>query len=471
MKQRYLTESYQTPITGDYDVVVAGGGTAGVAAALAAARNGAKTAVIESGNVLGGTLLGGGIIWMSFFNNYLAHGVEKKQCVGGIAAELVDRMVKNGDSPGHYEELVCTGHESVGTHVDREKLIVLLLSLLQEERITLYLRTMAVGAVMDGEAISGVLIENKSGRQMLRTKTVIDATGDGDLAAKAGAAWKDERRRHPIGYIFGMGNVDLNRAEQFAEENGLIGHLAYGEKGSETDRIIRLDIDIQRYDHPIVRPFMQEYGHWGPYIISTHEKEATYINGMSTQKCYLDSVGAEQRFDPMDVESLSKAAVFLKKRTVEYARILQQYIPGFEKAYINWSAENLGVRSTRCIVCDYDITRNDVVHSVIPKDSIALFGSCDAFGFGCTIEDGRWFGIPYRALLPKGVENLFVIGRSITSDWVAHMSTRLVVSCMAQGEAAGTAAAICAAEGIGTRLLPTALLQQTLQEQGAILDL
>lgn len=470
MKQ-HLIEHLQTPITERYDTIVVGGGTAGVVSAIAAARNGARTAIIESGNVLGGTLLSGGIIWMSFFNNYLAHDVEKKQVVGGIAAELVDRMVKTGNSPGHYEELACAGHESVGTHVDREALTCFLLSLMQEEGVVIYLRTIAVGAVMDGASVSGVVIENKSGRQVLACKTAIDASGDGDLAVKAGADWKDERDRHPIGYIFGMGNVDLNRAKAFGEAEGLIGHLAYGDKGSEKDRIIRLDIDIQRYDHPVVRPFMQEYGHWGPYIISTHENEATYINGMSTQKSYIDSVGGAPRFDPMDVESLSKAAVFLKKRTVEYARLLQQYVPGFENAYINWSADKLGVRSTRCIVCDYDITRSDVVHSVVPEDAVALFGSCDAFGFGCTIEDGKWFGIPYRAILPKGVENLFVIGRSITSDWVAHMSTRLVVSCMAQGEAAGTAAAICALEGCRSRALPVERLQERLAAQGVLLQL
>lgn len=465
MKQ--IKEMLVTPVREEFDVIVAGGGTGGVVAAIAAARGGARTAIVEQGNVLGGTLLGGGLIWMSFFNNYMAHKVEKVQLVRGIPQELVDDMVREGHSPGHYEEQLKVGHETAGTQVDRELLIKMLLELMEKEGVKLFLGTMVSGVVKEGDCLKGVIVQSKSGRQALLCKNVIDASGDGDVAYMAGEEWSDGTRKHPIGLIFGMGNVDLYAMRDYAEKKGVLSNLGYGEKGSATDKIVRISFEGRKLAE--FAPFMEEYGHWGPYIVSTHEREATYINGISTQECFLDGIRGERRFNALDVADLAGAQVFLRKRTIDFSKLLIKYMPGFENAYVNWSAPALGVRSTRVVSCVYDITREDVVKGRIPEDSIGLFGASDAYDFGATIEGGKWFGIPYRAILPKHIDNLFVIGRSITTDWVAHMSTRLVASCMLQGQAAGAAAALCAGNGISPRGLDVKLLRRQLKKDGAFL--
>lgn len=474
----YVSERLQTPVRGEYDVLVAGGGTAGIVAALAAARNGAKTALIERQMFLGGTLLGGGIKWMSFFNAYLAHNVEKKQCVGGIGQELVDRMVAEGGGPGHIEERINFGHESVGTQVDRELLMKVLLEMAEEAGVSLFLNTMTVGTVKEENRVAGLFIQSKSGREALLAKCVVDCTGDGDVAACAGEAYENLSDRLGIGLMFGMGNVDLNRAVRYASEQKILSHLGLGNKGSDTDHIIWAAIDL--YKDPHFSEFMNQYGIWGPYISSTHENEATYINGITTtvsreNSANPDADGLAEALPPfcntngIDARALSECEVYLREKIFEWAELLKAHLPGFERAHVCWTAPDLGVRSTRRIACEYDITASDIADGVIPDDSIGIFGGNDSNYYDSTIKGGKWFGIPYRALVPKTVDGLLMAGRMITSDFTAHMSTRLVGACFLAGQAAGTAAALCARESILPRALSADRLREVLRRDGAIL--
>ena len=475
----YLFETLQTPVRGEYDVIVAGGGTAGIVATIASARNGARTALVEREMFLGGTLLGGGIKWMSFFNAYLAHDIEKKQCVGGIGQEMVDRMIAEGGGPGHIEEKINFGHESVGTQVDRELLMKVLLEMAEESGVSLFLNTMAVSTVKTDNRITGILIESKSGREALLAKCVVDCTGDGDIAALAGAAFENCSDQLGVGLLFGMGNVDLNRAVQYASEQKILSHLGLGDKGSERDHVIWAAIDL--YKDPHFSDFMKKYGIWGPYISSTHEDEATYINGLTTtvtreNSANPDAEGLAEARPPfcnlngLDARALSECEVYLRKKVFEWAEMLKQFLPGFERAHVSWTAPDLGVRRTRQIACEYAIADRDVAEGVIPEDRIGIFGGNDANYYGSTIREGGWFGIPYRSLIPKSVDGLFVAGRMITSDWTAHMSTRLVGACFVTGQAAGTAAALCAAENILPRAVPVDQLQDVLRRNGAILE-
>ena len=215
---------------------------------------------------------------MSFFNAYLAHGIEKKQCVGGIGQEMVDRMIAEGGGPGHVEEKINFGHESVGISGS---------GTFDEgasgdgrggRRLPVF-NTMAVSAVKTDNRITGILIESKSGREALLAKCIVDCTGDGDIAALAGAAFENCSDQLGVGLLFGMGNVDLNRAVQYASEQKILSHLGLGDKGANATMLSgRLSIStrIPFFD------FMKKYGIWGPYISSTHEDEATYINGITT---------------------------------------------------------------------------------------------------------------------------------------------------------------------------------------------
>ncbi len=467
-----INEELNTPVREETDVIVVGGGTAGVIAAIAAARSGAGTILVEQGNVPGGVLLGGGIKWMSFFNAYLAHGVEKKQCVAGIGQELVDIMKAEGHSPGHVEEAIDFGHESVGTQVDRELLINALLQILEREGVKLYLSTMFCDVVKDGRQVRGVIIQSKSGREALLAKAVIDCTGDGDVAARAGVPYTDMPERLGIGLMFGMGNVDLNRTIAYGEGKGINSHLGYGEKGSDSDKVCWLAIDLVK--DPVFKDFMEQNSVWGPYIVSTHEGEATYINGVSTPA--LRDAVKNGRFarnpyiNAVSADELTEAQLFLRERVFRFAAMLKDKLPGFENSYVNWTAPSMGVRSTRCVECEYDITDEHVINCLIPEDTIGIFGGNDSNYYGSTIKGGRWFGIPYRAIVPRHIDGLLVAGRMITRDFVAHMSTRLVGSCFIQGQAAGTAAAMSAASGVAVRDVDISALRRRLEADGVVLS-
>ena len=151
------------------------------------------------------------------------------------------------------------------------------------------------------------------------------------------------------------------------------------------------------------------------------------------------------------------------------AELLKERVGGFENAFIDWLSPVTGIRFVRQVECDYDITQDDINNQIIPKDTIGLYGTQDAHSKGFDIKGGGYYGIPYRALLPKKVENLLVAGKMISSDWVVWMSTRLAGACFLQGQATGTAAAMAAKSGKTVRSLDTDELRSTLKKDGVFL--
>lgn len=166
---------------------------------------------------------------------------------------------------------------------------------------------------------------------------------------------------------------------------------------------------------------------------------------------------------------LSDAEIKLRLQVKQLSDMLIRYIPGFEHAYLSWTPEKVGVRLTRIVKCEHVLTLDEIVSGTRFPDEVFLYGFHDCAP-RITIRDGKWYGFPYRALVPVGVEGLLVAGRCVTREWEAHMSTRNTVSCMAQGQAVGTAAALCAREGVLPRKLDVQLLRRTLREQGVFLD-
>jgi hypothetical protein len=150
------------------------------------------------------------------------------------------------------------------------------------------------------------------------------------------------------------------------------------------------------------------------------------------------------------------------------SKMLKEHIPGFEKANLTWTPASVGVRYTRVIDCEHDMTLDEIVNCQRFDDEVMLYGFHDCAP-QIMIKDGGYYGIPYRAFLPKGVEGLLVAGRLITSTWEAHMSTRNTVSCMAQGQAVGTAAAMAAKAGINVRQIDVAKLREVLKSQDVFL--
>lgn len=457
MEQMFIAEDLQTPVTYQCDVLVCGGGTAGVVAAIAAARNHADTILIESKGYVGGTLVDGAGPLHSFFNLHKAfENAEKKQVVKGIAQELIERLMEENGSYGHLEQEKGGNYDSAITLIDWEIYKDLALTMLEEAGVKILLHTNAVLAVKDADTLTGVVIEGKSGREAIMAKTVIDTTGDADIAALAGACFVKRQDTTSAGMPFGMADVNMRRLVAWLKEKDLIYQFIEGDKGCEDDTVIRLGFHLKEV--PEFTEFMEKNGMWGPLGFSYHRNNFTYINAANLKNV-----------DATDTEALSKAEITLRHQIMKLAKMLKQYIPGFENAYVNWTPAKIGIRLTRIVDCEYDLTVDEIVNGTRFDDEVFLYGFHDCAP-RIVIKDAKYYGFPYRALLPKKIESLLVAGRCVTSTWEAHMSTRNTVSCMAQGQAAGTAAALAIKKSCSVRELDVKLLQKTLKQQGVVLE-
>ena len=453
----YIQETLSTPVRYQCDVLVCGGGTAGFVAALAAARNGADTLLIEHNGFIGGTLVNGAGPLHSFFNLYNAYPeAGRHQVVQGIAQELVDRLKARRQSPGHMEMKKGGNYDSVITLIDWEGFKALALEMLTEAGVRLLLHTDAVAVKKDGERLTHVIIQGKSGREAIAAKVVIDTTGDADVAELAGCLTEKRHHTTSVGMPFGMRNVDMKRLTAYLEEHDLITQLVLGEEQDPDNHAIRVGFDLKRV--PEFTQYLTETGIWGPLGFSLHEGEFTYINGTSVRNV-----------DATDTIALSDAEVKLRMQVATLAQMLIDHIPGFENASICRTQDKIGVRLTRIVECEHVLTLDEIVDGTRFDDEVFLYGFHDCAP-RITIKDGKWFGFPYRALVPLKVDGLLVAGRCVTREWEAHMSTRNTVSCMAQGQAAGTAAALAARTGVLPRALDTDALRRLLREQKVFLD-
>lgn len=455
--QKFINERLATPVRAEYDVVIAGGGTAGVVAAIASARTGAKTLLIERNGFLGGTMLNGAGPLHSFFNCYKAFNVPKVQVVRGIPDEIIQRMVAVDGCLGHLEQEIGANYDSVATIIDWEIFKDVIFDMMKEAGVDLLLHTLIVGTVMDGSAVTGVIIESKSGREAVLAKAFVDTTGDADVALHAGANCPNvtaDPRTH-VGMPFGMANVDIPRACAFLDEHNMIFSMIHGDKGDDYDNIVRVGFDLRKL--PEFDAFMGKSRMWGPLCVARKPGEFSFINTANIEP-----------LNGVDVAELTRAEMVLRKQVMTMAAMLKKHIPGFEKAYVNWTPVQLGVRRTRIVECGHDITVEEISNAQRFDDEVALYGFHD-MSPKYTVKDGGYYGIPYRALLPNGVENLLVAGRLITSDWIAHMSTRNTVSCMAQGQAVGTAAAMAVQAGITPRQLDVQALRAQLRKDNVFL--
>jgi len=438
----------------DFDVVIAGGGTSGVVAAIAAARQGAKTALIEAKGYTGGIVVEGGTALHSYFNLWKAFpGVPKRQIVKGIPQEIIDRLLERGGTTGHVEMVVRYNYDSVCTAIDTEIYKLVIFEMLIKAGVDVFVNTLLTGAIMDGDAIRGVIVESRSGREAFFAKSFIDSTGYGDLSAYAGAGFT-EPNDHPVANSIGVGGVDVEKYNEYCK-NDSMAQVAYGPRGGEPNRLIRAG-----FESGALPPDMQEEAkRIGMSFITTtlHDDYFMFIK-----------LNYRMPVSPTNRDEVAKAELELRRRMESAIRLIRQ-IPGCEKAFIARTSPSLAVRRGRCIVCDYDITRSDVVDGVHFEDDIMSFGFHDCAP-RVQIKDGGTYGIPYKALRVKGIKNLLAAGMLITSDWEAHMSTRNTVSCFGQGQAAGAAAALCAAKSIGTRELDYAELKKALLSAGVYLE-
>jgi hypothetical protein len=441
----------------EFDVVVAGGGTAGVICAIASARNGARTILVENKGYVGGVAVEGGTALHSFFNLWKAFpGVEKRQLVRGIPAEMVDRLTARGGATGYAEMEKHYEYDSVCTAIDTEMYKLNAHEMLDEAGVYVCVNTLVAGAVMDGKRVKGVILESRSGREVIFAKSFVDCTGYADLAAHAGAEYT-EPNDYAVVNSMGLGNVDIEKYNNYLVEKKAVGQLAYGVRSGVTNRIIRLGSEGSGgYPEAFVAGAKQI----GMSAIST-----------TTQDNYLMFIKMNMKLDksPTNRDTVAKAELELRKRMQKGVELFRQHVPGFEKAFITRTAPSLVIRRGRLITCDYDITHNDVLEGKHFDDDVFVYGFHD-MAPKFQVKNGGSYGIPYRALCVKGIENLYVSGMMITSDHKAHMSTRNTVSCMGQGQATGTAAALCALNNFNSRTLPYKTLRQSLEKGGVYFE-
>lgn len=453
---RTYTELTKQTSVQSFDVVVAGGGTAGVVAALAAARQGAKVALIELKGYTGGIAVEGGTALHSFYNLWKAFpGVQKRQVVKGIPQEIIDRLAAAGGTSGHAEMLIGYDYDAVCTAIDTEIYKLVTLTMLEEAGVHLALNTMLVDAIVEDGHVKGAIAESHQGRGVMMAKAFVDTTGYADLCARAGAAYT-EPNDYPVVNSIGLANVSMEAYHDFLVTHGALTQYARGWRDGQDDQIVRLD------GRPTAMPagFAEGAAEIGMSMVTTtvHDDYFMFIK-----------INYKMDVSPTDCAAASRAEVELRRRQAKAVELFRQYVPGCEKAFIARTSPSLTIRRGRLVSCDYDITRDDVLEGRHFEDDVMAYGFHDSAP-RLQIKDGGTYGIPYRALRVADIDNLLAAGMMITSDHDAHMSTRNTVACMGQGQAAGTAAALCADLGCTTRELPYTALRAALIKDGVILD-
>lgn len=451
-----FTEPSRELPTIECDVVVAGGGTGGVIAAIASARKGAKTVLIEAKGYTGGIAVEGGTALHSFYNLWKAFpGVEKKMLVKGIPQEIINRLTEVGGTSGHAEMEHGYDYDSICTAIDVELYKVITMEMLAEAGVNVLFNTFVAGAVVDGSEVKAVITESRSGREAIFAKSFIDTTGYGDLAAHAGASFT-ELNDHPVANSIGVGGVSLEKYAEWMKSYDCLSQFSRGMRSGKENQIVRISGGGERFPEEF-RKAARDIG-MSSVTTSVHDDYFMFIK-----------LNYKMDVSPTDRNAVAKAELELRQRQVKAIQLLRTWVPGCEKAFITRSAPSLSIRRGRTIKCDYDISLEDILEGRRFDDEIMLYGFHDCAP-RLQIKNGGWYGIPYKALLPVGLQNLYVAGMMITSNWEAHMSTRNTVSCMGQGQAVGTAAALCAKKSCTTRQLPYLELREALLDDDVILD-
>ncbi|CAG7609463.1 hypothetical protein PAESOLCIP111_01171 [Paenibacillus solanacearum] len=429
------------PVSNDVDVLVVGGGSAGIASAIAAAKNGARTMLLEQRGFLGG------MGTLALVPAFCPFSDKEKAVVRGIGLELMDRM-KRACSPDYfnrYEEQLDW------VPIDAEVLKRVYDDAVLEHGVKLLYHTFAPQVLLDaeGKRIEGVGIVNKSGRSIIRSRYVIDATGDADVAALAGVPFQkggDEGELQPGTMCYVLANVDRARFEQFVAETGDTGQLHKA---------------VEQAIHDGVLP-----------------EGRKSISGLAWIENSLVGVNFGHVFgiDGTKAEDLTRGAIEGRKLVEVQLAFFKSRVPGFERAHLAATGEQIGIRETRRIQGDYVLTADDFMAAASFPDDIArnayyidihLANSKSAMKF-THLPPGQSHGVPYRCLLPVGIDNLWVAGRAASSDRAVQGSLRVMPNCFAMGQAAGTAAALALRGGLlGSRGVGIEELQRALLEQGA----
>ena len=415
-----VTEEKRTiPVYGEVEVVVCGGGVAGVAAATCAARCGASVLLLERYGYLGGLATGGLVITVPPLDNGISTEVRRRL----QEARTYQECANLGDDPA-VEGLIA---------VDPEILKYELLTLLLDSGAGLLLHTAVVGSLCDGDRVTGVIVENKAGRSAIRAGLVIDTTGDGDLAAAAGAAFEVDEKPLPVTLMSTVVGVDTERA---LAQLGSWGRLRTMVEDAVAAGELSFDLEVHSRE-------------WAPGVFAAELCYPGQINLWS---------GSLFGVNGIDPDDLTRAEIVTRQHTMRLVTFLRERLDGFERARIECTATQAGVRGTRRITGLASPTLKDVLATGFP-DTVAKPYSA------------RKMRIPYRSLVPREVDGLLFAGRCLSAEADAMVQLRLIPVCFATGQAAGTAAALAVRDGVSPRDLDVAEIQRSLLGQDMELGL
>lgn len=456
--------SENVPFAYSADVVVVGGGPAGFCAAIAAAREGVKTLLVEAGGCAGGMATSG--LVGPFMTSYDKDG--EKMIIRGIFEEIVNRLVKRGDAihPSEvragtaFSSWIVVGHDHL-TPFEPEGLKRLMDEMLTEAGVTTLYHTEFVMPITEGGRMTGVIVNSKSGLQAIEGKTFVDCTGDADVAFRAGVPCAKGNEElgitQPASLFFRIGNVDLAAVEADIQAN--------------INNFYRKDGVNYRSFHWRVKE-AKDNGDWPLDRVSIGMFRGVKPDEWSINTTRIMNV------DATDNASLTRGEMEGRRQVEVVFNFLRKYVPGCENAKMLGTAATLGIRESRHIKGEYTMEQDDILEGRVPEDAILLLSnSIDVHGrFGplsnsyIPIKNGSWYGVPYRALVPQGVEQLLVAGRCISATADAAGGIRLMPPCTGTGQAAGVAAALAAERGCSVRELDTAVLREHLKKQGVYLE-